>query len=66
MGTMTHKLIALVLLLVVVMAVGGHLLDANVGVVIAWALIVYALGVTRIIRGLWGFIRVVVMVALGV
>lgn len=63
---MTHKMIALGLLLIVVLAVGAHILDANIGVVIAWALIVYALGPLRIVRGLWGLIRLVTLIAIGI
>lgn len=63
---MTHKIIALGLLIIVVLAVGANVLDANIGVVVAWALIVYALGPMRIVRGLWGLVKAVTFFALGV
>ena len=47
---MRTKLVALGLLLTVVLAVGSHLLDTTVGAVLAWALVIYALGPIRIIK----------------
>lgn len=56
---MTNKLIALAVMIGVVSAAMNHLMDNTIAMAIAWAMVIYALGPMRIVRGILGLLVLV-------